>query len=612
MYVLGISRVHDSAAALLRDGEILAFAEEERFTRVKHDGRFPAEAIRFCLDHAGITLADVDHVAYYWQGWPEVRHAARVFARYFPGTLAVLRNENGDGERAAGMMSTLRTGGGHGPDDYHVGGAVLAHLRRGYTLGRDVRAAVGWTGPTRFATHLIDHHRAHAASSYYLSPFDESAVLTLDGIGSDGTSTFLAHGRGDRIEELRRIRFPHSLGAMYAGVTGYLGFAPTRDEGKVMGLAPFGRDTYVEAFRRLVQLDTDGGFELDLSWFRHQTTGKHLMSDRFLDTFGPARPRTRVTAENPVPEHYQDIAYALQVTLEEAGLHLARWLQRRTGSARLCVAGGVALNSVMNGRILLETPFEDFFAQPAAADDGSALGAALEITVGRHRLARPRDGFVYTGPGWTETQIETALTDAGLAYRRSDDIAAHTAQRVSEGLVVGWMQGRMECGPRALGNRSLIADPRSEESKVRMNAKVKHREPFRPFAPSCLVERAGEWFAGGHPSPVMLLVFDVLEHRRSQVPAITHIDGTARVQTVSEQENPLYWRMISEFERRTGVPMVMNTSFNDNDEPIVASPADAVACYLKTDIDALAIGPFWVEKVRPEDLQDDDPDEEAR
>ncbi len=604
MYVLGISRVHDSAAALVRDGEIIAFAEEERFTRVKHDGRLPVKAIEFCLKQAGITLGDVDHVAYYWTRWAEAVHAAKVFARYFPKTLEVFRNENGDdGGKAAGLIETMRTGGGKGVDDYHAGGAVLAHIKRSFTLERDIKEALGYAGPTKFKVHLIDHHRAHAGSAYYICPWEEAAVLTLDGIGSDGTSVLLAHGRGNRIHDLRRIKFPHSLGAMYAAVTGYLGFYPTRDEGKVMGLAPFGKDTYVEAFRELIHLDPDGGFELDLSWFRHHTTAKHLLSKKFYDTFGPARPRTRVTAENPVPQHYCDIAYALQVTLEEAGLHLARWLQRQTGSKRLAMAGGVALNSVMNGRILLETPFEEFFAQPAAADDGCALGAALEVTVGKHNLPRPRDGFTYTGPEFTEAEMEQALQDAGVEYRRIDDIAKHTADRIANGLIVGWFQGRMECGPRALGNRSLLADPRDPESKTRMNEKVKHREAFRPFAPSCLAERSGEFFASDYPSPVMLLVFDVLEHQRDVVPAITHVDGTARVQTVSKDDNPLYYELIENFERLTGVPMVMNTSFNDNDEPIVAPPEDAIKCFLKTDIDALALGPFWTQKPHLEDEQ---------
>ena len=596
MYVLGISRVHDAAAALVRDGEIIAFAEEERFTRVKHDGRFPSCAIEFCLKAAGITLAEVDHVAFYWQRWREAVHAAKVFARYFPKTLEVFRNQREGGAKSAGWVDTWRHGGGTDVDDFHVGGAVLAHIKRTYTIGREIRDAVGHTGPTKFTVHLIDHHRAHAASAFYVSPFEKAAVLTMDGIGSDGTTTCLAVGEGNTITDLKRIKYPHSLGAMYAIVTGYLGFYPTVDEGKVMGLAPFGNDTYVEQFDDLVHLDPDGGFELNLSWFTHHTNGRHLVSRKFIDTFGPPRPRTRVTAENPVPQHYRDIAYALQVTLEKASLHLARWLQAQTGMTKLAVAGGVALNSVMNGRILLETPFEEFFAQPASADDGASLGAALEVTVGRHGKSRPTGGFIYTGPEFTEARLEQALIDAGVEYRRVDDIAAHTAAELAAGKIVGWVQGRMECGPRALGNRSLLADPRDPESKTRMNEKVKHREPFRPFAPSCLAERAGEYFASGYPSPVMLLVFDVLEHQRDKVPAITHVDGTARVQTVSRTDNPLYHRLISRFDELTGVPMLVNTSFNDNNEPIVCTPEDAIACYLKSDVDALALGPFWVQK----------------
>lgn len=597
MYVLGISRVHDSAAALVRDGAVVAFAEEERFTRVKHDGRFPALAVRYCLEQAGITLAEVDHVAFFWQRWREAAHAAYVFARYFPGTLDVFRNRHDGDTKSAGVLRTWRDGGGDGGvDDFHVGGAVLAHIKRTYTIGREIKEAVGWSGPAKFRVHLIDHHRSHAASAFYVSPFDEAAVLTMDGIGSDGSSTCLAIGRGNTITDLKRIKYPHSLGAMYANVTKYLGFYPTVDEGKVMGLAPFGRDTYVEQFDDLVHLDPDGGFELNLSWFTHHRDGRHGVSQKFVDTFGPPRRPTRVTADNPISQHYEDIAFALQATLEKAGLHLANWLHRRTGMTKLAVAGGVALNSVMNGRILLETGFEDFFAQPAAADDGASLGAALEVSVGRYGKPRVRDGFTYTGPEFTEAQVEKALVDAGVSYERMDDIAGHTAAKLADGKIVGWLQGRMECGPRALGNRSLLADPRDPESKARMNEKVKHREPFRPFAPSCLEERAGDYFASGYPSPVMLLVFDVLEHQRGSVPAITHVDGTARVQTVSRADNPRYYDLISRFERLTGVPMLVNTSFNDNDEPIVCTPEDAIACYLKTDVDALAIGPFWAEK----------------
>jgi carbamoyltransferase len=596
MYVLGISRVHDSAAALVRDGEIVAFAEEERFSRTKHDGRFPGRSVAFCLEQAGIDLGDVDHVAFYWQRWREAIHAAKVFARYFPGTLEVFRNEREAGAKSVGMVDTLRSGGGSKVDDYHVGGAVVAHIKRTYTLERDLKEALGYVGPTKFKVHLVDHHRSHAASTYYISPFDTAAVLTMDGIGSDGTSTCLAVADGNRITDLRRIRFPHSLGAFYAIVTGYLGFYPTVDEGKVMGLAPYGNNTYVEQFDDLVHLTPDGGYELNLSWFKHHVNGKHMVSQKFLDRFGPARPRTRVTADNPISQHYMDIAYALQVTLEKAGLHLARWLHEQTGMTRLAVAGGVALNSVMNGRILLETGFEEFFAQPAAADDGASLGAALAVSVGRYGQPRPTDGYIFTGPEFTEEQLEQALRDAGVEYRRMDDIVGHTAAGVADGLIVGWFQGRMECGPRALGNRSLLADPRDPESKTRMNEKVKHREAFRPFAPSCLADRAGDYFASGYPSPVMLLVFDVLEHRRTDVPAITHVDGTARVQTVSPTDNPLYHELISRFDQLTGVPMLVNTSFNDNNEPIVCTPEDAIACYLKTDVDALALGPFWAQK----------------
>lgn len=597
MYVLGISGHHDSAAALLHDGKIVAFSEQERFSRIKHDRSFPAGAIQYCLDRAGITLGDVDHVTYFWRGLDQFRVSLAHFVRYFPGTLDALRNEKGDqGGRSRSLVQTMRRGSG-GVDDYHVGGAVLFQVKRNFTLGKRLVEALGYTGRTKFKVHMVDHHHAHAASTFFISPFDEAAILTLDGIGSDGTSTYLGVGRGSQIRDVRRVKFPHSLGAMYACITNYLGFWATRDEGKVMGLAPYGTDKYVEQFRQLVHLGPDGKYEIDLSWFAHHRTGKHLVSQKFIDAFGPGRGRSRITVENPMPQHYSDIAYALQATLEETGLHVARWLQKETGMTRLCMAGGVALNSVMNGRIMLETPFEEFFAQPAAADDGSSLGAALYTSVAKLGRPRPTGEYIFTGPDYTEAEMELALQEAGVAYERVDDITAHTARKVADGRIVGWFQDRMECGPRALGNRSILADPRDEESKTRMNLKIKHREPFRPFAPSCLEERTGEYFANaGHASPVMLLVFDVLENKRAEVPAITHVDGTGRLQTVSEKDNAKYYRLIKEFEALTGVPMVMNTSFNDNDEPIVCTPGDAVRCFLKTDMDALALGPFWVEK----------------
>ncbi|MEU0090567.1 carbamoyltransferase C-terminal domain-containing protein [Kribbella sp. NPDC006257] len=593
MYVLGLSQVHDAAAALVKDDEIVAFIDEERLTRVKHDGSFPARAAQACLEIGGITLGDVDHVAYYWQGRREVRHALTHFVRYLPATLSVFQNTGGIfAGKASSLVSTVRQQGvQQHPDDYHVGGALLLHLKRSFTLPSILKNALGYTGPTKFKTHLIDHHLAHAASAHYLSPFERSAIITWDGIGSDGTSTYLAVGEGDTIRDLRRVKFPHSLGAHYACVTGYLGFNPTRDEGKVMGLAAYGKPTYLDQLRKLVRLLPDGNYELDLSYFRHHATGKHVVSPKFIDTFGPARERSK----GPVEQKYADIAYGLQVVLEETGLHVARWIQQETGATALSTAGGVALNSVMNGRLLLETPFEDFYAQPAAADDGAALGAALAVSV-KAGLGRPRGEQVFLGPGFSENELEKALIESGLSYQRAERITDTTAAALAEGKIVGWFQGRMECGPRALGNRSILADPRGKDTKDRLNEKIKHREPFRPFAPSCLADRSGEYFASDYPSPVMLLVFDVLEHQRDQVPAITHEDGTARVQTVSAADNPAYYELISAFAKLTGVPMVVNTSFNDNEEPIVNSPGDAIRCFLKTDLDALALGPFWVEK----------------
>jgi carbamoyltransferase len=594
MYILGISRHHDSAAALIKDGEIVALAEEERFNRTKHFGGFPARAIRYCLDQGGIGLGEVDHVAYFWQRWPELVHGLKHFVRYAPGTLAVFKNNSAaEGPRPRGMLATLTSDGEQrNHDDYDVGGAFLLHIKRTFTLRQTLRDALDYRGPLHFKVHLIDHHLAHAASAYISSPFDAAAIFSVDGIGSDGTCTLLGVGRGNQIHELRRVKFPHSLGALYSSVTGYLGFTPTRDEGKVMGLAPYGTDRYVEQFRQLVRLGPDGTYELDLSWFQHHLTGKHLVSPKFIDTFGPPRPR----GNGPIAQHYADVAYALQRTLEETGLHVARWLHETTGLRRICLAGGVALNSVMNGRILLETPFDEFFAPPACSDAGTAVGAAQYVASCILDLPRPTGDYVFLGPEFSAPEIESALVGSGLAYHRPADIANFAAERIAAGKIIGWFQGRMECGPRALGNRSILADPRDPLSKPRLNEKIKHREPFRPFAPSVLAERAGDYFVSDYPSPVMLLVYDVLHARRDDVPAITHIDGSARVQTVSREDNPTYWRLIKSFEALTGVPMVVNTSFNDNEEPIVCTPQDALRCFRKTDLDGLAIGPFWVER----------------
>jgi carbamoyltransferase len=596
VYILGISRHHDSAAALLKDGQIVAFAEEERFNRQKHFGGFPTLAIQYCLREAGISIGEVDHVAYFWQRWAEIGAGLKHFVRYAPGTFAALKRSDSTGSGPSkGLVATLESDGAQrGPDDYDVGGALLLHLKRTFTLKQTLQTALGHSGPLKLQVHLVDHHLSHAASAFYPSSFEEAAIFSVDGLGSDGTCTLLAVGRGKKIHEIRRVKFPHSLGALYSTVTGYLGFYATRDEGKVMGLAAYGTDRYVEQFRDVVRLGPKGTYELDLSWFQHHLTGKHHVSQKFIDTFGPARARTR----GPIEQHYADVAYALQDALERTGLHIARWLHERTGLDRVCLTGGVALNSVMNGRILMETAFREFYAPPAASDSGTALGAALYVQSQVLGLARPSGEDVFLGPAFDEQQIEDALCRGGVDYVRPASITRHAAEQVAAGNIVGWFQGRMECGPRALGNRSILADPRDPTSKGRLNEKIKHREPFRPFAPSVLLEHSGDYFASGYPSPVMLLVFDVLEGRRDEVPAITHVDGSARVQTVSRKDNPLYWELISSFHDITGVPMVVNTSFNDNDEPIVCSPEDALRCFRKTDLDGLALGPFWVDRAR--------------
>lgn len=590
MYILGISRHHDSAAALIKDGQIIAAAEEERFNRQKHFGGFPHLAIQYCLNEAGISLGDIDHVAYFWERWAELFHATKHFLRYFPGTLAALKRGNGQS-----MMQTIQKDGLQDHyDDYNPGGAVLLHIQRTFTLSKLLREALGYTGSVKYKVHLLDHHLCHAASTFFPSPFHGAAIFSVDGVGSDGTCTLLGIGHGNQIKVLRRVKYPHSLGAMYSVITEYLGFYPNGDEGKVMGLAAYGTERYLNDFRQLVQLQPDGRYALDLSWFQHHLTAKHKVSQKFIDKFGPPRPHVR----EPISQHYADIAYALQKVLEETGLHIARWLHQKTGIPNICMAGGVALNSVMNGRILQETPFQQFFAQPAASDSGTALGAALYVSHAMLNQPRQQNNCMYLGPCFSETDIEVALRENNLAYERIDDIVYHVAKQIADGKIIGWMQGRMEYGPRALGNRSIVADPRNPDSKSRLNEKVKHREPFRPFAPSVLEERSGEYFDSTYPSPVMLLVFDVHEHLHDVVPAITHYDGTARVQTVSESSNPMYWRLIKAFETITGVPMIVNTSFNDNNEPIVCTPTDAINCFLNTDLDGLAIGSFWVEKAQ--------------
>jgi carbamoyltransferase len=433
----------------------------------------------------------------------------------------------------------------------------------------------------------LDHHLTHAASTFLPSPFEHAAVLGIDGAGEDIT-TWFGEGHERRVVRRHCIRLPHSIGLFYSAVTHYLGFKPWGGEGKVMGLASYGDpERYYPAMRELIHWTEDGHLRLDMRYFAyHLSNWRRWITPRFEERFGPAR-----VPESEMTRHAEDVAAALQRVVEEAALAMVRHLHRLVPSKNLCLAGGVALNSVMNGRIAREGPFENLFIQPAANDAGTALGAGLVLANLRHGMPRQTgQSLVYLGPDFDEAACHQAAAAAGLRIERRVDVVEYTAERLAAGEIVGWFQGKMEVGPRALGNRSILADPRSPEMKDTLNLRVKHREPFRPFAPSVLAEAAGDWFGDARESPHMLLVFPVRPERRAQVPAITHVDGTARVQTVRRDDNRRYYDLIEAFGRRTGVPMLLNTSFNVRGEPIVGTPEDAVRCFTGTQMDLLVLG----------------------
>ena len=574
MYILGINAYHGGASAcLIRDGELIAAAEEERFRRIKYWAGFPKLAIAYCLHAAGITPYDLDHVGVSRD--PNANLLKKVvFALRRRPSAAMIR------ARLANAAQVRR---------------LDAALCEAFELDpKRLRAQF----------HNVEHHRAHMASAFFVSPFARSAVLSVDGMG-DFVSTMWGTGRDTHIDVLGEINFPHSLGYLYTAVSQWLGFPKYGDEGKVMGLAPYGRPLHLDAFRKIVRVQRDGTFELDLDYFVNHAAGVSMTfdegspeigtmySEKFVETFGPPRePR------GPITEHHQDIAASLQAMLEEAEFAIVRRLQHDTEETALCLAGGVALNSAFNGKVLPHTPFTDIYIQPAANDAGTALGVCYYIY--HHVLGRPRQyvmNAAYTGPAFDGDRIARVLDRHGLVPERvdGDEVAQRAAHLVADGNVVGWFQGRMEWGPRALGNRSIIADPRRADMKDILNARIKHREPFRPFAPSVTLEAVGDYFDQTYPDPFMIKVYNVLPDKRAVIPAVTHVDGTGRLQTVDRKENPRYWWLIKEFERLTGVPVVLNTSFNEN-EPIVCTPEEAVDCFLRTRMDALVLGDCVVRK----------------
>lgn len=553
--ILGINCFsHDTAACLVVDGQVVALCEEERFNRQTHTKRFPHQAIASCLRRGGLSMAEVDVVA--------VAHR--------PGADAARGALDALGRGAARRLAAQA----------FVDGRLVARDQL-------LRQVWGYRGPI---VH-VDHHQAHAAAAFYASPFDEAAVLTLDR-GGDFLSTTWGYGQGHQLQRWGRIKNPNSLGEVYTAVTAHLGFYPGMDEGKVMGLAPYGTPALVEAFDQFVHLEPDGGFQVDYRWFGYQREANPV-SARFVDAFGPAR-----EPESEITPHHKDLAYAVQDLIERCALHVARALRRQSPTGNLALAGGLALNSVMNGRLLAEAGFDQLFVQPAAGDNGNALGAALWVwhdALGHPRAWRMTDA--YLGDDWGEREYREALDRAGVAYRSCDDPAGEAARLLADSKVVGRFTGREEAGPRALGNRSILADPRRTEMRDIVNERVKRREWFRPFAPAVLHERGAELFDQYSYSPFMLLVVPVVKEHRDAVPAITHVDGTARVQSVTTDTNLDFYRLVERFGQLTGVPVVLNTSFNLRGEPIVHRPAEAVADFLRSDMDALFLGPYLATKV---------------
>jgi carbamoyltransferase len=557
--ILGISCFyHDASAALLQDGVLVAAVEEERFTRKKHCTDFPKGAIEYCLQQGGITIDQVDYIGFYEK--PMLK-----FERILYAALATFPHS---------WSSFLRS--------------MPLWLTQKLQVRAIIREETRFKGPILF----VEHHLAHAASTFFVSPFDEAAILTVDGVGEWATTT-CGMGRGNTLEVEREILFPHSLGLLYSAVTAYVGFEVNEGEGKVMGLAPYGKPVYREQFRDLIDIRSDGSFRLNLDYFAYHH-GVEMFSPKFEQVFGPRRKKGE-----PLNDHYTNMAATVEAVLEEAMLALARDLKQRTGARYLCIGGGVGLSSCSNGRILREVPFDDIFIQPAAGDGGTAVGVATYINT--MVLGNPRRYVMrnaYLGPEYSDEEIEAYLRQHGIAYTHlpGDRLVETVAQLLADQQIVGWFQGRMEFGPRALGHRSILADPRSAEMKDIINARVKHRESFRPFAPSALLEASPEYFDCHVPSPFMLLVADVHPDKRAVIPAITHVDGTARLQTVTREDNDVYYDLIAAFGRLTGVPVIFNTSFNDKGEAIVRTPDDAYRCFVKTGMDYLAMGHYLVKK----------------
>ncbi|MEA2205386.1 MAG: carbamoyltransferase [Blastocatellia bacterium] len=674
MIILGINAYHgDAAAAIVVDGQLIAAVEEERFNRQKHCAGFPTESVRYCLATTGVTIADVHHIGISRDPSAHL-HKKILFAAgramRGKGPSAKGKEQSGNGQEqpisdfglqnaeqpiaefrlqnaefeTEGAATGARLSAPANPQSAvrnpQSGGGLFAQIKDRLANAAKVRdlkdvlaQELGVPAKTlRAQFHNVEHHRAHLASAFYVSPFERAALLSIDGFG-DFISTMWGKGEGNSIEVLGQVEYPHSTGIMYTATTQFLGFPHYGDEGKVMGLAPYGKPRFMTEFRELIRTVDGGRFQLNLDYFRHHAEGVdmswdngspvigRIFSDEYARLFGAPR-----VAGAALTEREHDIAASLQQRLEEVAFHVLHHLHQQTGLTDLGLAGGVAYNSVMNGKILLHTPFERIFVQAAAGDSGTALGVCYDI---HHRLTGRAavnqtvsllDGErkesaqtnslryggepgtradpsryvmegAYTGPEFSNEEIVVELNASGLEFEKYSDaeVTKRAAQDIADGLVVGWFQGRMEFGPRALGNRSIVVDPRRAEMKDVLNERIKKREPFRPFAPSILEERVGDYFEQTHPAPTMLMVYQVRPERRAEIPAVTHVDGSGRLQTVSPSVNERYYQLISDFHDITGVPVILNTSFNEN-EPVVCTPRHAIDCFLKTRMDVLYLG----------------------
>ena len=578
MIILGINAYHANAsAAIVVDGRLIGAVEEERLNRVKYAAGLPARAIQWCLDTAGVKLSDVDHIAVPRDPWAcigtKLRFASRM-PRFAFDRLRVMRRFSG----------------------------IREDLARAFEIDpQNIRAAF----------HRVEHHRAHMASAFFVSPYDDAAILSTDGLG-DFASAMWAAGRGPQMQPLGEVTFPHSLGMYYTALTQYLGFWKFGDEYKVMGLAAYGQPEFLDEFRRIVRADARNAFRLGLKYFSHQSEGPEmtwrdadrtpvlgrLFSPYLEQRLGPARKQ-----DEPLGARHYNLAASMQAALEEVLASIWSDLAAKTKQKSLCLAGGVAFNCLANGKIFNRSPFERVYVQPAAGDAGLSVGAAF---FAHHEILRQPRSFAmehaYWGPAFSSSETRTALDRSGIgsggaeiSELQESPLLQATARAIADGKIVGWYQGAAEWGPRALGNRSIVADPRRPEMKDVLNRRIKHRESFRPFAPSILEEAVGEYFEQSHPSPFMTFAYPVRREKRAVIPAPTHVDGTARLQTVSRTANPLYWKLIRAFGDLTGVPVVLNTSFNDN-EPIVCRPEEALDCFRRTQMDVLVLGNCFLEK----------------